>query len=251
MLHGTRLLVLILCELFVAARLPTVSHGTPARASLFMAPVTTSVLVHADEGAMLSLDGVMLECPAGAVTHPRGRSRSPASLSPSPSGIRCRMSRQQERHTASSPMERSSPERCALRFLSNLVSGNRRPTFPMCSRISSTRMRPAGVLQRHSQGPGNRHEYLLSLHRHGQRHPHASAGRLSRAVRRELHQEPAGSEPGRGRSHPGGPSAGTVRVCRIQHRSASSSWPRKRNSAARASIRQRPFQRLAGQGVRY
>ncbi|MGA2639466.1 MAG: SpvB/TcaC N-terminal domain-containing protein, partial [Spirochaetia bacterium] len=70
MLRGTRFLALIVCDLFAAAQLPTVSYGTPAGAAPCMTPVTVGVLVRPDARAALSLDGVVLEIPAGAVTHP-------------------------------------------------------------------------------------------------------------------------------------------------------------------------------------
>jgi RHS repeat-associated protein len=70
MFRGTRLIALIVCELSVAAQLPTVSYGRPATAPLSMTPVTVGVLVRPDAGAKLALDGVVLEIPPGAVAHP-------------------------------------------------------------------------------------------------------------------------------------------------------------------------------------
>ncbi len=70
MFRGARFAALIVCELFVAARLPTVSYGIPAGAAPSATPVTVGVLVQPDAGATLSVDGVVLEIPAGAVTHP-------------------------------------------------------------------------------------------------------------------------------------------------------------------------------------
>src|SRR5271157_5029666 len=70
MFRGARVLALIICELLVAARLPTVSYGTPAGSAPSVTPVTVSARVRPDAGATLSVDGVVLEIPAGAVTHP-------------------------------------------------------------------------------------------------------------------------------------------------------------------------------------
>ena len=70
MFRGTRFLALTVCELLVAAQLPTVSYGTPASAPLSLPLVTVSALARPDAGATLCLGGVVLEVPAGAVTHP-------------------------------------------------------------------------------------------------------------------------------------------------------------------------------------